>query len=479
MLKLRSAAPAVLAVLLSGAMSFLSSGINHVWIVAWLAPIPLLVILLELRAAPAALAAFATSAIGALSVVVAYPGFPPVLLVSVVLLFAVPFTLLALAWRGIARRAHPLVAVVAYPALVTSSEYFISLVSPHGTFGSLSYSQADIPVLLQLASVTGLWGITFLLSLIPVAMATAWRHRRERKLATAVLALGAFPLVLTLVFGAVRLAGPMPANQVRVGLAVSDVEVGRHFAAQDSAEGLAVVRAYADRAAALAKGGAQVVVLPEKFVGITPEYADRARAIFSEVARDHQVTIVAGFNLIGLPESRNVAVVFGPDGKVVLEYDKQHMVPGLEVGYRRGEVIGVIAGADAAVGVAICKDLDFVPLGREYARAGIGLLLVPAWDFVNDGWRHSRMAVLRGVEGGYAVARSASNGLLTLSDARGRILAERSSGDVAEVLLTAMVPVGPGGTFYSRTGDWFAWLCMGAVVAGMAAGWRNRPLKRR
>ncbi|MSR83706.1 MAG: hypothetical protein EXS58_12410 [Candidatus Latescibacteria bacterium] len=98
MLKLRSPAPAVLAVLLSGAMSFLSSGINQVWIAAWLAPIPLLLVLLELRPVPAALAAFATSAIGALSFVVAYRGLPPVLLVSVVLLFAVPFTLLALAW---------------------------------------------------------------------------------------------------------------------------------------------------------------------------------------------------------------------------------------------------------------------------------------------------------------------------------------------------------------------------------------------
>ena len=49
--------------------------------------------------------------------------------------------------------------------------------------------------------------------------------------------------------------------------------------------------------------------------------------------------------------------------------------------------------------VAICKDLDYPPLGRAYARAEVGLLLVPAWDFQNDGWLHSRMAVMRGVEG--------------------------------------------------------------------------------
>jgi apolipoprotein N-acyltransferase len=107
------------------------------------------------------------------------------------------------------------------------------------------------------------------------------------------------------------------------------------------------------------------------------------------------------------------------------------------------------------------------------------LLLVPAWDFVNDGWLHSRMAVLRGVEGGYAVARGATHGLLTVSDARGRILAERSSSDSPDVLLAAIVPVGPGGTFYSHTGDWFAWSCIGAVVACIAAGRRNRRLTSR
>jgi hypothetical protein len=169
---------------------------------------------------------------------------------------------------------------------------------------------------------------------------------------------------------------------------------------------------------------------------------------------------------------------------VILEYDKQHLVPGLEWGYRAGHSIGLLPGQAAPTGVAICKDLDFVVLGRAYARAGVGLLLVPAWDFINDRWLHSRMAVLRGAEGGYAIARVATDGLLTVSDDRGRILAERSSSESADVLLNTTVRVGHGGTFYSRTGDWFAWLCVvaaGACVAAAAAGRRPRaglPMER-
>jgi len=59
---------------------------------------------------------------------------------------------------------------------------------------------------------------------------------------------------------------------------------------------------------------------------------------------------------------------------------------------------------------------------------------------VRDGWVHSRMAVVRGGEGGYAVARSADDGLLILSDARGRVPGERAASGSAGVLLAGLVP---------------------------------------
>jgi apolipoprotein N-acyltransferase len=57
-------------------------------------------------------------------------------------------------------------------------------------------------------------------------------------------------------------------------------------------------------------------------------------------------------------------------------------------------------------GMEICKDMDFPLLSRQYANEGAGLMLVPAWDFVTDGWLHGRMAILRGVESGFSVARA-------------------------------------------------------------------------
>jgi apolipoprotein N-acyltransferase len=108
--------------------------------------------------------------------------------------------------------------------------------------------------------------------------------------------------------------------------------------------------------------------------------------------------------------------------------------------------------------------MDFPRLSREYALSGANLLLIPAWDFDLDRWAHSRMAILRGVENGFAIARAARNGLLTLSDNRGRILAERATIPGQFVSLNGRINVVREETFYTRTGDWFAWLCLAGFL---------------
>jgi apolipoprotein N-acyltransferase len=113
--------------------------------------------------------------------------------------------------------------------------------------------------------------------------------------------------------------------------------------------------------------------------------------------------------------------------------------------------------------------MDFPKLSRNYAIDGANLLLVPAWDFNVDRWLHARMAVLRAVENGFALARSARNGLLTLADDRGRILAEAATVLDRFVSITGKVSVGQSRTFYTLTGDWFAWLCITFFVVLLAS----------
>src|SRR5262249_11949890 len=111
-------------------------------------------------------------------------------------------------------------------------------------------------------------------------------------------------------------------------------------------------------------------------------------------------------------------------------------------------------------GVVICKDMDFPATLRRDAAAHPEVMAVPAWGFGADRWWDARLAIMRGGENGVAVARAAKDGLLTLSDAYGRVVNLRPTSNQGMTLLVGDLPRGPGDTIYRRTGDVFGWAIM-------------------
>ncbi len=128
-------------------------------------------------------------------------------------------------------------------------------------------------------------------------------------------------------------------------------------------------------------------------------------------------------------------------------------------------------------GVAICKDMDFQQFILGYSKMSPAVLYVPAWDFVQDGWLHARMAILRSVEGGFSLVRNARQGRLTVSDWRGIVIAEANSESGTPTYLLTKISVEPHPTIYARAGDWFGTVCLFAA-AGFLFFWiRNRKKK--
>jgi apolipoprotein N-acyltransferase len=459
----------------SGLAYFLASGVGGIGLLAWVAPVPLLAVVFasggRLRVAPLAIAALAAGFLGGLSWVVLYRGIlPAVPLTGFALLLGVSLAVAAVLTARVAARLGPGAAVAAFPALWVSFEFATARWSPHGTAGSLAYTQVDLLPLVQLAAWTGLSGITFVVTLVgaSVAAAVGCRPRRWR------LALvSAAVLVASFALGAARLATAPAAPTVAVGLASIDAGM-RHSDSTRREDVLPVVSGYVESARALAARGAEAVVMPEKMVGVTPAYEADVDALLTSAAAEQELLVVAGLNVMAPGGKRNLAVVYSRSGRV-REYDKRHLVPGLEIGYRVGEAPVTYRAPGGMTGVAICKDLDFPSVGRDYSQAGAGLLFVPAWDFTRDARMHGRMAVMRGVEGGFSVARAAADGLLTGSDFFGRIVDERGSGEAARSLLIVRLPIGRGRTFYGEHGDWFAWVCVAAAGLLVAFGFSPKP----
>jgi len=190
-------------------------------------------------------------------------------------------------------------------------------------------------------------------------------------------------------------------------------------------------------------------------------------SLYSSTAAATRATIVLGLVRKTPSAAFNSSRLYSPDGKLQANYDKHHLIPGVEP-EKPGDKRVILDEPSGRWGLQICKDMDFPKLSREYAAEGANLLLVPAWDFNLDGWLHARMAILRAVENGFALARSARNGLLTLSDNRGRILAEAATVPGRFVSITRNVNVSREETFYTRAGDWFAWLCVVVFVSLLA-----------
>ena len=325
-------------------------------------------------------------------------------------------------------------------------------------------------LMIQSASVFGLWGIAFLLAFVPASVALSLRRR---KFLPAVLGIAVF--ASNAAFGALALQAPN-GKPMRIALIDSDALDGAAYA-DDGYVALAAIDAYGKEAMKLAYDHAQLVIFPEKLAIIEPPWRAEAQAKLAATAKAMHATLVAGF------DNRN-----GADAR-------EHRM-GLSGRRRRA------AGRGQAASGSGTRTMPSRPAPRRLRFPAISaskcaktwistarfaaipprmpaIIAVPAWDFGADGISHGRMAIMRGVENGFAVARTARGGLLSLSDPQGRTTALRRTYRDVFTTLESDVAVGrdAGDTIYDRIGDAFAWLCIAVSASLLAAAFQARRRK--
>ena len=443
------------AMLVSGGLLFMSYGLQPWWPAAWLAPIPLLIVAFAAPAGTAWWLACGAGLIGGLSPFTYY------MVVTTPVLAVVLTLLLALLWGVVVTLTHRVVVgtphwtrVFAFPVLWAALDTLIAAVSPHGSAGSLAYSQMEALPVIQIASLAGTPGIVFVVTLLGSLVAVEAHRRRRDEPSDAVPPL--LVLAVILGFGFVRLATAGTPTSTPVGLAALDTAP----LARVGISGEPLWTAYAGGVETLAQRGARLIVLPEKIDAIDAETAPTLQRRLGALARRHKVHLVAGVSVVSDEGRENRAWLFSPAGALAADYNKQHLIPGIEAAFEPGREDAIVRHEADHYGVAICKDLDFPALGRRYAVRGAEIMLVPAWDFQRDAWLHSRSAVLRGVESGFAIVRAARNGRLTVSDRYGRVLAELPSAADGVAILVAAAPRGGTPTPYAYRGDVFGWICV-------------------
>jgi apolipoprotein N-acyltransferase len=146
----------------------------------------------------------------------------------------------------------------------------------------------------------------------------------------------------------------------------------------------------------------------------------------------------------------------------------------LENRFNQGNEIGLFKTEGRQLGISICKDLDFPDYIRKYSIGGANILVIPAWDFGIDDWLHSRMAVLRGVENGFSVIRTALEGRLTISDCYGRVNYESRCSQRQKSTLIGDASLQRINTLYTRFGDWFGIVVLIAALGFVIVIVRNK-----
>jgi len=374
-------------------------------------------------------------------------------------------------------------------------------------WAALGYSQYRHHDLVQIAEVTGVYGVSAILVLFNMVIVGILPERGavgilpERGAGTPPRRLVPALVALTLLvvgvpmwgrWRAAALARRPPAGALRVALAQGNVEQEHKWDPAYQDETLARYRALTAEAAARR---AHLVVWPETATPFFFQEPGPRRDAVLETAEKNGVYLLFGSPAFrrdpsGAIQELNRVYLVSPAGRELATYDKMQLVPfGEYVPYahvlffvrRIVEAVGdVVPGLVPTVfrvpaarfGVAICYEDVFPGVTRRFVAAGADFLV----NVTNDAWygptsaphQHLAQATFRAIEGRVPLVRAANTGISAVIDVDGRI---RWRGPLFEPLAHVEQISWPGvRTFYTRFGDVFAWACALASLAAIGYG---------
>lgn len=398
------------------------------------------------------------------------------------LAFGAPFGVIRLApfliWERWIARGKEGIAVLAFGAASAVVDWAQAALTPLGVWGAAINTQVDNLPFLQMVSVTGLSGPAFLMAATAAALESGWARRASAQAFRAALACGVAALAIH-AWGAHRLASPIEGPMVRVAAVGTDATF--HGLPLPAPEEIARVdEALFARTAEAARSGARLVVWTEGATLATPDREPALRARLSQAAREARIDLVAAFIVpvaVAPLRYENKYLWVSPSGEIVQEYLKHEPVPGEPAVRGTSAFTAVDTGFGKAAG-AICYDYDFPYVGLAHARLGVDLVALPSSDWAGIDPLHTQMAGIRAIEGGYSILRSTRFGLSAGIDSRGRLRAWQSASESSGSILTVDLPAKRIPTLYAALGDLTVAPFVSIFVLALAGLVRPRLLAR-
>jgi apolipoprotein N-acyltransferase len=386
------------------------------------------------------------------------------------------FSLCLLADRLVSARLKGISSTLVFPVMWCSIEYLSSLNPAKASWTSLAYTQVDNLPLMQLTAITGIWGISFLITWFASvvnwiwAQNFEWKKFRKEAITFACVAGG------ILLFGILRLGiSPSPSRSVRTASIVQarNINTDLKTCKWTDAKGLyeysnEVEDNLLEKTQQAAKAGAEVVLWQE-CAGTIPKneekkFIERATAI---AAREKIYLLMT---LWSVPDDfpkhlvENKMVIIDQGAQIRSVYVKNNPVPSAEPIVKGATPLPIVETPHGKIAAAICYDGDFPGFIRNAGKHNAEIMFLPANDWKEIDPLHTHMAITRAIENGFSLVRPAGQGLSVTTDNRGRIISSLDYYRTDEQIMYADVPVQHTFTLYPVIGDLFAWLCIAGFI---------------
>jgi len=480
------------------AFSFPTAGFSFL---AWVALVPLL-IALEGASVRTAFRLGFTCGFSAYIVLIYWVNIVMIHYGHLPLIVSIPLFLLLAAWLALFYGLSTLVmrigeqvgmkAVFTLPVVWVATDFIRSIILTGFPWTMLGHSQYRTLPLIQIADITGVYGITLL-----IVLANAVFHRVVRAQFGSSIPYPAksalilfVALIGTLYYGFYRLnaTGTENLKPLRVALIQGNIPQDVKWSPAFRDETLTIYERLTREAG---KSGIDLIVWPESaipfFFQDHTEEAERIRRLARELGAYMLLGSPAHELRNGTTTFLNSAFVLAPNGETIARGDKIHLVPfgeyvplGRYFPFISKMVAGIgdfSAGVHATplnvgqtqAGLLVCYEAIFPELARNYVRNGARILV----NITNDAWfgnssapyQHLSMAAFRAVETRTPLVRAANTGFTAIIDQNGHIRSMTALFE--EAIRTGEVTPGSGDSIYLKIGDAGAWVCV-AIMAGIA-----------
>jgi apolipoprotein N-acyltransferase len=500
-----------LLAMVSGALVALSFPTAGLSLLAWIALIPLLISLEQVSLRQAFRLGF-TCGLTAYAIILYWINIVVTRYGHLPWAVSIPLYLALVAWLALFYGLATLIArfgesagvkqVFTLPVAWIALDFFRSFLLSGFPWAMLGHSQYRILPLIQIADLTGVYGITFLIVLTNVVLYRVLRAVSGAEVPypakSAFLLLVLFTATLFYGFSRLNREDPAPDPTLRVALIQGNIDQDIKWSPDFQEQTMEIYERLTREAA---RGGVDLVVWPESAVPFFFQDQTRQAERVRTLAREINAFILFGSPAHELRNNTrtflNSAFVVAPSGETVARGDKLHLVPfgeyvplnrllpfvnKLVVGigdFSPGEHAVLLDVGRTRVGLLVCYEGIFPELAREYVRNGARILV----NITNDAWygrssapfQHFSIAVFRAVETRTPLLRAANTGITAIIDQNGHI--STMSNLFQEDFRTSEIKPGSGDSLYLKIGDSPAWLCviMTSVVVLFAWFRRERP----